>query len=537
MPPGFGAGGFAPQDQQNGSLFQPGNDRVSSSSQEQVWGQGDSSWGLDSNFSSLPVGGQQGSFPIQDGTQGGNDKSNAPSSSGNKSSAPVNYAAAAASGAWKNSNSGDVSQGGGTGASLDPTTQGMMQASAAMNRNLQLQQQQFNSSWIGQGMVNSPPGLSNGPNPLSQLAAQQKELIKLQENLMQMMQSQAKSGFQDPQVFMDLRRQQAIATSQLQSMQDAFRMQTPSVPSFPNSQAGVSALGSWPLRQTSAPAMLGLGVSNDFMKLHSGNQPQQGSEPGFYSSAGQAPRRDRFNSNSSTGSGGSFQDRGSSGGGQQRPMSYGAVAAAGVGVQNRGQGGYSSSRPQQQHGGGGDKRNQKRESSPKVGSHDRRSAPEIPNEKDCLEGREKRTTLMVRNIPNKYTQSMLLEELNEVLHRKFDFFYLPIDFRKKTNMGYAFINMIDPVATATLVRQFHGKGWRSSKSEKICQISYARIQGKHSLVEQFRNSTVMSKKKQYRPIIFYSVGPSVGTSEPFPPGNSSQKPNDGSANKGDRDRY
>ena len=87
-------------------------------------------------------------------------------------------------------------------------------------------------------------------------------------------------------------------------------------------------------------------------------------------------------------------------------------------------------------------------------------------------------------------------------------------------MGYAFINMIDPVATVILVKQFHGKGWRSSKSEKICQISYARIQGKHALVEQFRNSTVMSKKKQYRPIIFHSSGHSIGMPEQFPPGNS-----------------
>ena len=150
------------------------------------------------------------------------------------------------------------------------------------------------------------------------------------------------------------------------------------------------------------------------------------------------------------------------------------------------------------------------------GKNDHRSAPEIPNEKALLDGTERRTTLMIRNIPNKYTQSMLLEELNEVLHRKFDFFYLPIDFRKKTNMGYAFINMIDPVATVILVKQFHGKGWRSSKSEKICQISYARIQGKHALVEQFRNSTVMSKKKQYHPIIFHSSGHSIGMPELFP---------------------
>ena len=38
-----------------------------------------------------------------------------------------------------------------------------------------------------------------------------------------------------------------------------------------------------------------------------------------------------------------------------------------------------------------------------------------------------RTTIMVRNIPNKYTQSMLLE-LFDKHKKKFDFFYLPIDY-------------------------------------------------------------------------------------------------------------
>ena len=39
-----------------------------------------------------------------------------------------------------------------------------------------------------------------------------------------------------------------------------------------------------------------------------------------------------------------------------------------------------------------------------------------------------RTTIMIRNIPNKYTQGMLLD-LFEIRHKKkFDFFYLPIDY-------------------------------------------------------------------------------------------------------------
>jgi len=41
-----------------------------------------------------------------------------------------------------------------------------------------------------------------------------------------------------------------------------------------------------------------------------------------------------------------------------------------------------------------------------------------------------RTTVMLRNIPNKYTQRMLLSEVNSLgFEGQYDFFYLPIDYR------------------------------------------------------------------------------------------------------------
>lgn len=135
---------------------------------------------------------------------------------------------------------------------------------------------------------------------------------------------------------------------------------------------------------------------------------------------------------------------------------------------------------------------------------------------EISQGREKRTTIMVRNIPNKYTQQLLLDELNLKFVNCYDFFYLPIDFKNKCNVGYAFINFLDNKDIIEFVNQFHGEKWRSFNSDKICKVSFARLQGKEALINRFQSSSLLKKADQYKPLLFYSDGPNKGKPEPFP---------------------
>jgi hypothetical protein len=135
-----------------------------------------------------------------------------------------------------------------------------------------------------------------------------------------------------------------------------------------------------------------------------------------------------------------------------------------------------------------------------------------------IQGRDNRTTLMIRNIPNKYSQRVLLEEINHNHMGRYDFFYLPIDFKNKCNVGYAFINFMDAMAIVSFSNEFNQQRWKNFNSEKVCALSYARIQGKAAMIARFQNSSLMDKDDEYQPLIFKSDGEDKGMPEPFPIG-------------------
>ena len=54
-----------------------------------------------------------------------------------------------------------------------------------------------------------------------------------------------------------------------------------------------------------------------------------------------------------------------------------------------------------------------------------------------------RTTVMIRNIPNKYTENLLLDLFNKNHKKKIDFFYLPIDFKVIIDLFFRIIVMLD----------------------------------------------------------------------------------------------
>jgi len=133
----------------------------------------------------------------------------------------------------------------------------------------------------------------------------------------------------------------------------------------------------------------------------------------------------------------------------------------------------------------------------------------------ALEHRERRTTVMMKNIPNNYTRNMFLEMLNEEgFEGLYDFVYLPCDFNRDANLGYAFVNLTRADAVEAFWKTFAGFSNWVLPTAKVCQVSWSGPhQGLIAHVERYRNSPVMhnSLRDEYKPVIFAN-----GVRQPFP---------------------
>ena len=172
---------------------------------------------------------------------------------------------------------------------------------------------------------------------------------------------------------------------------------------------------------------------------------------------------------------------------------------------------YSAERKKQYTGKNNEPANSRRRRDPRSGKQYELDIDSI------LSGKDQRTTIMIQNIPNNYTQQMLLNEINSSFQETYDFFYLPMDYKNKCNIGYSFINFLNSKTTARFFTEFNNRNWSQFKSHKICAIKYGRIQGKTNLIQHFlKTNVVRGAPESYRPMLFYSEGPNIGKSEPFP---------------------
>ena len=121
---------------------------------------------------------------------------------------------------------------------------------------------------------------------------------------------------------------------------------------------------------------------------------------------------------------------------------------------------------------------------------------QILNLDDIVTGKDIRTTVMIRNIPIKYTDDILIEALKE-FNGKYDCLYMPFDYEKNGNKGYAFINFVNPLHILYFYEKFNGKKWAHFESSKICELNCAHFQGINEIQKHAKNYKGQKKPNYY----------------------------------------
>jgi hypothetical protein len=124
------------------------------------------------------------------------------------------------------------------------------------------------------------------------------------------------------------------------------------------------------------------------------------------------------------------------------------------------------------------------------------------------------TTMMIRNIPSRYSQQDLVLDLKELgFTSTFDFLYIPMDQGTSANVGYAFVNFISPTWAAKCMDSF--QNYRFSRQPRGCnktaRVSVAHIQGLDKNLQHYENSAVnASRTTSRRPMVIANIAKVFG---------------------------
>ncbi|CAE8706930.1 unnamed protein product [Polarella glacialis] len=121
----------------------------------------------------------------------------------------------------------------------------------------------------------------------------------------------------------------------------------------------------------------------------------------------------------------------------------------------------------------------------------------------------KQLTVMMRNIPNRYTQQMVLDEVRQAgFADTFDFFYLPLDAKTGCNRGYAFVNFTTAFHADGFKQLFGGYRMKRSNSQKVIAVVPAELQGWEANYTKFSRVHLTQKDPASWPLFF--GGPASG---------------------------
>jgi len=121
-----------------------------------------------------------------------------------------------------------------------------------------------------------------------------------------------------------------------------------------------------------------------------------------------------------------------------------------------------------------------------------------------LDAHSAATTLMLRNIPNRYSQDELIDELEGLgFLGTFDFFYAPVDVGSMFSVGYAFVNFVDAAWAARCQSTLDGYTFEKhlkspTAKRRVATVSVAHLQGFEANMRHYVKAAVSKKARGTR---------------------------------------
>jgi hypothetical protein len=126
------------------------------------------------------------------------------------------------------------------------------------------------------------------------------------------------------------------------------------------------------------------------------------------------------------------------------------------------------------------------------------------------------TTVMMKQVPLKYSQRKLLREINDSgFAGKYDFLFLPMDSRSHANRGFAFVNLVSAGVAEEFYKKFHGQYLRHFSAEKAIVVLPADLQGFEENALQYattaaRKGVLVGRRAGHtKPVFLRSLPPHI----------------------------
>ena len=99
-------------------------------------------------------------------------------------------------------------------------------------------------------------------------------------------------------------------------------------------------------------------------------------------------------------------------------------------------------------------------------------------------GEDKRTSIIVTNIPNTITKEYIKKELEGI--GNINYLYLPFDKIMNRNLGLVYINVVNYKSLLNLYKRLTEYNFENHQLIQPIEICYSKIQGKNRLSQMFQ---------------------------------------------------